>query len=100
MKTLAPTLLALALLAGCEAEVKVETRVGPSAAPAAAPAANSAYPLTTCLVTDEKLGSMGDPVVYDHDGTEVRFCCAKCIDAFKKEPAKYLAKLEAAKKGK
>ena len=99
MRTVAPTLFALALLAGCEKAAPPVTAPAPAPAAPAAPKAD-AYPLATCVVTDEKLGSMGDPVVIQHQGTEVRFCCAKCVDAFQKDPAKYLAKIEAAKKGK
>ena len=58
------------------------------------PVSNS-YPLTTCLVSGEKLGSMGKPVELNYQGTEVRFCCAMCVDQFKKDPAKYLAKFPA-----
>ena len=52
------------------------------------------YPLTTCVVSGEKLGSMGKPFVYDHEGREVRFCCKNCVKDFKKEPAKYLKQLD------
>ena len=56
------------------------------------------YPLTTCIVSGEKLDSMGKPFVYDHEGREVRFCCKNCVKDFKKEPAKYLKQLDAGKK--
>jgi hypothetical protein len=56
------------------------------------PAAES-YPLTTCVVSGEPLGSMGKPIVY-----EIRFCCKDCLKGFLKEPKKYIDKLEAAKK--
>jgi YHS domain-containing protein len=52
------------------------------------------YPLTTCVVSGEELGSMGDPIVYDHEGTTVKFCCKACIKDFKKDPDTYLAKLK------
>ena len=59
------------------------------------------YPLKTCVVSDEKLGSMGKPYVIKHEGREVQFCCKSCEKDFKKEPAKYLKKIdEAAKKTK
>lgn len=51
------------------------------------------YPLDTCLVTDNKLGSMGDPVTIERDGRELKFCCKPCVDKFEKDPAKYLGKL-------
>jgi YHS domain-containing protein len=56
------------------------------------------YALKTCVVTDEELGSMGDPYVYLHEGREVQFCCKGCSKNFKKDPAKYLKKLDAAEK--
>lgn len=52
------------------------------------------YPLDTCLVSGEKLGSMGEPVVINHEGQEIKFCCDACVPKFKKDPAKYLSELE------
>ena len=54
----------------------------------------SPYPLDTCIVSDKKLGSMGDPMVIDHEGQQVKFCCSPCIDDFKKDQAKFLAKIK------
>ncbi|HEY0946379.1 MAG TPA: hypothetical protein VGD81_13970 [Opitutaceae bacterium] len=67
----------------------------------AAPAAPADYPLTTCVVSGEKLGSMGKPYVHVHQeegkpDRVVQFCCRGCIKDFKKDPAQYLAKLDAA----
>jgi YHS domain-containing protein len=56
------------------------------------------YPLKTCVVTDEKLGDMGEPYVIKHQGREIKFCCKGCVKDFNKEPAKYLKKLDAAEK--
>ena len=53
------------------------------------------YPLTTCIVSDEKLGEMGKPLMVDYKGQQVGFCCKSCLGDFDKEPAKYLAKLQA-----
>ena len=53
------------------------------------------YVLKTCAVSDEKLGSMGKPVSYVHEGREIQFCCKDCIKSFKKNPAKYVKKIEA-----
>ena len=83
---IASTALAIALTAAL-GTVRAEEK------PAAKP-----YPLTTCVVSGEKLGSMGKPFVYDHEGREVRFCCKNCVKDFKKEPAKYLKKLDDAGK--
>lgn len=57
---------------------------------------SSAYPLDTCLVSGEKLGSMGEPVVILHQGREVRFCCEHCQPKFEKAPAEFLKKLDQA----
>ncbi len=54
------------------------------------------YPLETCVVSGEKLGSMGKPYVHKHEGREVQFCCKGCIKTFDKDPAKYLSKIDAA----
>ncbi|MGV3771939.1 MAG: TRASH domain-containing protein [Verrucomicrobiales bacterium] len=56
------------------------------------------YPLDTCVVSDEKLDSMGEPFVIKHEGKEVKLCCKPCQKEFKKEPAKYMKKLEDAEK--
>ena len=54
------------------------------------------YPLTTCVVSDEKLGEMGDPYVFVHEGREIKLCCKSCLKDFKKAPAKYIKKIEEA----
>jgi YHS domain-containing protein len=59
-------------------------------------AKTKAYPLKTCVVSGEKLGEMGKPVVYVHEGREIKFCCKDCIKDFKKDPAKYVKKLDEA----
>lgn len=59
-----------------------------------------AYPLDKCIVTDEKLGEHGKPYVFTHEGQEIKLCCKDCLKDFKKEPAKYLKKIEEANKGK
>lgn len=56
--------------------------------------ATKPYPLETCIVADEALGSMGDPVVIVYEGREIKFCCDSCRPKFEADPAKYLAKLE------
>jgi YHS domain-containing protein len=54
------------------------------------------YPLKTCVVSDEKLGEMGDPYVFVYEGREIKLCCKSCLKDFKKEPAKYIKKIEEA----
>jgi len=54
------------------------------------------YPLKTCIVSDEKLDA--DPAMksysFVHEGQEIKLCCKSCLKDFKKEPAKYLKKLD------
>src|SRR5579862_7291029 len=55
------------------------------------------YPLTKCVVSDEKLGGdMGEPYVFKYKGREVRLCCKDCLKDFNKNPAKYVKKIEEA----
>jgi hypothetical protein len=88
-----PLLLAIALLLA-----------GPAFAADQAPSLEN-YPLKSCVVSDEPLGSMGDAIKYTHREAGkpdrlVLFCCEGCIEDFKGDPAKFLAKLDAAAKGK
>ena len=67
--------------------------------------ARAEYPLKTCLVSDEPLGSMGEAAPYIHrvsgqPDRVVFVCCDGCIDDFKANPAKFLAKVDAAAKAK
>ena len=41
------------------------------------------YTLKVCPVSDEKLGEMGDPYVFTHEGREIKLCCKGCLDDFK-----------------
>ncbi len=63
----------------------------PSVRAADAPAP---YPLKTCVVSDEKLGSMGKSYIHKHEGREVQFCCKACLKDFNKDPKKFLKKLD------
>ena len=70
---------------------------------AAEPTPQDDYPLTTCVVSDEPLGSMGEAERYVHQepGKEPRvvyFCCGGCLEDFQKSPATFLAKIDAAEK--
>jgi YHS domain-containing protein len=110
---LALALIAPLALAACTAESpKPTTGAMPGAGAAPAPAAGAPaaaagytemtpsanYPLKTCVVSGEKLGGMGKTKAISYQGREVQFCCGDCIADFMKEPAKYLAMLDAAKK--
>jgi len=61
----------------------------------ASDAAGDPYPLTTCPVSGEELGAMGEPVIYDYHGREIRFCCPNCIAKFEANPAKYISEIDA-----
>jgi hypothetical protein len=61
------------------------------------------YTLKICVVSDEEIDEKGDmkPYTFTQDGREVKLCCKSCLKDFKKDTAKYMAKIEAAeKKGK
>ncbi len=65
--------------------------------------ARKEYPVDICVTSGDKLGSMGKSpeYIYRVDGKPDRlliFCCDGCEEDFMKEPAKYLAVLDAAAK--
>ena len=56
------------------------------------------YPLTKCVVSDEKLGGdMGKPVTLIYKGQEMKFCCKDCVKDFNKDPEKWMKKFDEAK---
>jgi YHS domain-containing protein len=89
--TLAVAVCAFALAAGAveSKDAKAKTKAKP-------------YPLKTCVVSDEKLDA--DPGmkshVFVHEGQEVKLCCKNCLKDFKKDPAKYIKKIDEAAKAK
>ena len=100
-------LLSVALLAMAVpvfAQAGKEKKAAPPTETEVIAKARASYPMKTCLVSDESLGSMGDAVAYVHreSGKPDRvifMCCEGCIDDFKADPAKFLKKVdEAAKK--
>jgi YHS domain-containing protein len=54
------------------------------------------YPLTTCIVTENDLESMGGSLTKVYNGQEVKFCCRPCIRKFEKSPEKYLERMREA----
>lgn len=74
-------------IAGAAALVIVEN---PTAAQLAAA---KPYPLDSCLVGGEELGSMGEPVVVVVGNQQVKLCCAHCLPELKENTAELLAKL-------
>ncbi len=62
----------------------------------AADASGDVYTLDTCPVSGMKLGSMGDAIVKEINGREVRFCCGNCPDKFEADAATYTKNMDAA----
>jgi len=92
MKSAIAMAVALLICAACGSEQKTSQQT-----PAGANV--KAYPVDWCIVTGEKLGSMGDPVIKTYQGQEVKFCCKYCIEEFEKNQAMYLAKIDSAAAG-
>ncbi|HBE22762.1 MAG TPA: hypothetical protein DDW21_04840 [Verrucomicrobiales bacterium] len=51
------------------------------------------YTSDTCVVTDNKLGSMGSPISKVYGNQEVKFCCKPCIEKYEKNPQKFAANI-------
>ncbi|MBL9126067.1 MAG: hypothetical protein JNL97_00400 [Verrucomicrobiales bacterium] len=82
---LALALVAVGLASASAAEKRVKLKVKP-------------YPMDTCVVSGEKLGSMGDAVVFAEGDQEIAICCSSCKKDFAKNKKENLAKIEAAAK--
>lgn len=52
------------------------------------------YPLETCIVSGEKLGGMGKPMVFEYKGQEVKLCCKSCKSKFDKDADALLKKIQ------
>ena len=88
------TTLATAVFIGCDKkEPAASTPKADAPKSGEAKTAAKPYPLEVCIVGGEKLGSMGKPFVFVHQGQEIKLCCDGCKADFDKEPAKFLAKL-------
>ena len=48
---------------------------------------------TICPVSGEQIDEM-TKATYVYEGKIYNFCCPKCIDTFKKDPQKYIKKIE------
>lgn len=100
MKSILFALAMMGFIAGCESDERREAAPpndsAEHGAAAASKPASDAYPLDVCVVSGEKLGSMGEPIVIQYKGREVRLCCEGCVEEFEADPAKYMAKLDAA----
>ncbi|HEX7880010.1 MAG TPA: hypothetical protein VF720_11405 [Candidatus Eisenbacteria bacterium] len=54
------------------------------------------YPTRECLVSNEELGSMGEPIDRIVGNRLVRLCCKSCVDKLDKNPATVVKALDAA----
>jgi YHS domain-containing protein len=78
--------------------VKSQASVVKSLDAATVKAQKAAYPLKSCVVSGEPLGSMGDPIDMVVGGRLVRLCCKGCVDKLNADPVGYLAKVPASGK--
>jgi len=83
MRIISTAIAMLALVGGPLDSVAADSK------PAAKP-----YKLETCAVSDEKLGGMGKPFVFEHNGQEIKLCCKSCKKDFDKNPDKFLKKMQ------
>jgi len=90
MKKALLTMTTLALLAGAVALVQAGCKSSPGHS---TEAAAKPYPLDYCLVSGDKIGEMGKPIVIVYHGQEIKFCCSDCPAQFNKDPEKYMKKL-------
>ena len=66
----------------------------PAAEAEVAKTAPKPYTLPGCALTGEKLGDMGEPVVKDYHGQQIKLCCKGCVRKFEKDLDKNLAKVQ------
>lgn len=95
--------ITIALLLSLSGLVPAAMSQAPAKPAAAAPAVDPAvraqlpsYPLETCVVSGEKLGSMGAPIEHLVDGRLIRLCCKGCVKDVDKDPKAAIAKVDAA----
>lgn len=95
MKIQLKNILAIALLTGSALFMTACASSGGSSGstPATSVGGTKPYPLKTCIVTENDLGSMGDEQRIVYQGQEIKFCCKPCEAKFLGNPAKYLARI-------
>lgn len=54
------------------------------------------YPTKVCVVSDEELGTMGDPIDMMVGNSLIRLCCKSCVTKLEKDPAATMKLVEAA----
>jgi YHS domain-containing protein len=99
--TVVTTFGVLAFLAGCQEDKsvggtqKAKSEAAPElakheATPAKETLAAQVAEQTVCPVMG---GKIDKSIFVEYQGKKVYFCCASCLDTFKADPAKYVAKL-------
>ena len=82
-------LVMMIFMGGCGKE---EGTAAKPKTPAAVPGVQAAeIAQKTCPVMG---GAIDKSVYVDYEGRRIYFCCTDCLAAFKKEPAKYVAKVD------
>ena len=51
------------------------------------------FPSAVCLISGDKLGSMGKPVAMVVEGQEIKLCCKGCLKEYNEDKAGYMKKL-------
>jgi hypothetical protein len=54
----------------------------------------AALPGDICVVSEEELGSMGEPFKHIHQGHAILFCCKSCLPEFNRNSDQYIAALK------
>jgi hypothetical protein len=87
IKILTGAFLAGALLSGAFMALAADNKADAKIIP---------YTLKVCVVSGDKLGEMCKPYVFTNDTREIKLCCKSCLKDFKKDPKKYIKKIEEA----
>jgi hypothetical protein len=72
---------------------ELKTPANPVAPSARKNSAIKPYKRVVCIVSDEELGSMGEPITEVYHGQEIKFCCKSCVKKFHASPQQYIDKL-------
>jgi type II secretory ATPase GspE/PulE/Tfp pilus assembly ATPase PilB-like protein len=57
---------------------------------------SESYPLTTCPISGEELGDMGEAINVVYAGRLVKLCCNMCVPKFEANPMPTIEKIDAA----
>ena len=90
-KTAAPAIVAISIITGAFVALAADQKPPKASNEKVVP-----YTLKVCVVSGDKLGEMGKPYVFTNETREIKLCCKDCLKTFKKEPAKYVKKIEEA----